>query len=164
MLPSTVQSEGEDSAPPSSYRRGKVVGVDHIPELVAWSRANLLAALPQAASWLSSGDVELVCGDGRTGWPSAAPFDVIHVGAAAPHLPRNLISQLAPRGRMICPVGPVGGLQSLMQVDKDASGVTTIKDIIGVQVRVCVHWEVGWKALACALAASRSCAPPLRAC
>lgn len=34
-----------------------------------------------------------------------APFDVIHVGAAAPTLPTALVDQLAKPGRMFIPVG-----------------------------------------------------------
>lgn len=40
-----------------------------------------------------------------------APFDAIHVGAAAESLPRKLIEQLKVGGVMIIPVGPDGGHQ-----------------------------------------------------
>ena len=45
-----------------------------------------------------------------------APFDVIHVGAAASEIPRALLAQLKVGGRMIVPVGPEGGAQDLVQV------------------------------------------------
>lgn len=50
-------------------------------------------------------NVQLRCGDGRLGWPEHAPFDVIVVAAASEEVPRELVRQLAPGGRMILPVG-----------------------------------------------------------
>lgn len=55
-------------------------------------------------------------GDGRNGYEEHAPYDIIHVGAAAPKTPDVLLSQLKPGGRLICPVGPQYGAQNLEQV------------------------------------------------
>lgn len=43
---------------------------------------------------LSSGRVQLRVGDGRLGVPEFGPYNAIHVGAAAHHLPQALIDQL----------------------------------------------------------------------
>ena len=40
----------------------------------------------------------VVLTDGRQGWPEFAPYDAIHVGAAAPEIPQPLIDQLKPGG------------------------------------------------------------------
>jgi protein-L-isoaspartate(D-aspartate) O-methyltransferase len=48
-------------------------------------------------------------GDGSLGWPPDAPYDGIIVTAAAPHAPQPLLDQLADRGRLVVPVGGVGG-------------------------------------------------------
>ena len=55
-------------------------------------------------------------GDGRKGYSQQAPYNAIHVGAAAPVAPKALIEQLANGGRLIVPVGPEGGEQYMMQV------------------------------------------------
>jgi protein-L-isoaspartate(D-aspartate) O-methyltransferase len=44
-------------------------------------------------------------GDGSLGWREEAPFDAILVTAAAPGVPPALIEQLAPKGRLVVPVG-----------------------------------------------------------
>jgi protein-L-isoaspartate(D-aspartate) O-methyltransferase len=64
----------------------------------------------------------------------AAPYDAIHVGAAAPTLPEALVEQLASPGRMFIPVGTES--QVILQVDKDEQGKVTQKELMGVMVRV----------------------------
>jgi hypothetical protein len=64
-----------------------------------------------------------------------APFDAIHVGAAAPSIPQALIDQLAQPGRMFIPVGEFS--QDIIQVDKDENGNVTQKELFGVMVRDC---------------------------
>ncbi|XP_063138121.1 protein-L-isoaspartate(D-aspartate) O-methyltransferase isoform X2 [Rattus norvegicus] len=64
---------------------GKVIGIDHIKELVDDSITNVKKDDPML---LSSGRVRLVVGDGRMGFAEEAPYDAIHVGAAAPVVPQ----------------------------------------------------------------------------
>jgi protein-L-isoaspartate(D-aspartate) O-methyltransferase len=46
-------------------------------------------------------------GDGTQGWPEAAPFDRIVIGAGAPQIPEALLkSQLTDGGIAVVPVGP----------------------------------------------------------
>ena len=112
--------------------KGKVVGIEHIPELVDWSLSNLRGdGLGEA---VDDGRIVMIAGDGRKGAPEHGPFDVIHVGAAAPRMPRELVEQLARPGRMFVPVGPDGGSQAVYQVDKDEQGNVTEKRLFGVMV------------------------------
>lgn len=60
-------------------------------------------------------------GDGYRGWPEQSPFDSIILTAAPPEIPQALIDQLAPRGRLVAPVGGRDD-QQLVIVDKDANG------------------------------------------
>ncbi len=69
-------------------------------------------------------NVEVRIGDGYLGWPEAAPFDAIMVTAAPDHVPRPLIEQLKPGGRMVIPVGPQLLGQDLLLIRKAADGRT----------------------------------------
>jgi protein-L-isoaspartate(D-aspartate) O-methyltransferase len=50
-------------------------------------------------------NIVITTGDGTLGLPSAAPFDVIIVAAAAPNMPPPLFEQLREGGRLVIPIG-----------------------------------------------------------
>src|SRR5258706_11599676 len=74
-----------------------VFAIELDPELAERAKLRLAA--------LGCANVELRSGDGRLGWPERAPFDAILVSAAAASVPPALEAQLAPRGRMVLPIG-----------------------------------------------------------
>ncbi|GFZ46155.1 LOW QUALITY PROTEIN: hypothetical protein JCM24511_04402 [Saitozyma sp. JCM 24511] len=76
----------------------QVVGIEHLQELVDLGKHNL--EKDKVPVGHGPGKVNVVLGDGRK-----APYQVIHVGAAAPHIPQELIDQLDSPGRMFIPVG-----------------------------------------------------------
>lgn len=116
----------------SDHTNGQVVGLDHIPELVDLAASNMRKS-DQGRKLLDNGAVKFVAADGRLGWKENAPYDAIHVGAAAETLHPVLIEQLHAPGRMFIPVdtetdgGLTGGLgssggQFIWIVDKKADG------------------------------------------
>ncbi|XP_010927553.1 protein-L-isoaspartate O-methyltransferase isoform X2 [Elaeis guineensis] len=109
--------------------QGRAVGVEHIPELVTSSIENIKKSA--VASLLNEGSLSVHVADGRLGWPDLAPYDAIHVGAAAPEIPQPLIEQLKPGGRMVIPVGTV--FQDLKVVDKKLDGSVKIRSETSVR-------------------------------
>jgi protein-L-isoaspartate(D-aspartate) O-methyltransferase len=62
------------------------------------------------------------CGDGYNGWPEYAPFDRIIITAAPPEIPKALIEQLKPEGKMVLPVGKF--YQELIVVTRTPKGIS----------------------------------------
>ena len=80
----------------------------------------------QAGATLKSlgyANVHVRAGDGYAGWPEQAPFDRIMVTAAPEEIPKPLVDQLGPGGRLVIPVGAQGETQWLTIVDRTTTGV-----------------------------------------
>lgn len=76
---------------------GHVYSVERIRELSLRARS--------ALDRLRIVNVALLVGDGTIGWGRYAPYDAILVTAGAPEMPKPLLEQLAPGGRMLVPLG-----------------------------------------------------------
>lgn len=110
---------------------GRVVGIDHIQGLIDLSHRNM-AKSAEGRSLLESGAVKFVKGDGRLGLPEEAPYDAIHVGAAASHHHQALVDQLKAPGRLFMPVEE-NGLQYIFVTDKKPDGSVQRKKLYGVR-------------------------------
>ncbi|KAH5706757.1 protein-L-isoaspartate O-methyltransferase [Parastagonospora nodorum] len=111
--------------------KGTVIGIDHIQPLVDMSIANLSKS-EVGKKMLETGQVKFVLGDGRKGWKEGAPYDAIHVGAAAAEHHAELTEQLKSPGRLFVPVAE-GGSQHIYIVDKKEDGSVEKKKLYGVQ-------------------------------
>ncbi|MDD5644075.1 MAG: protein-L-isoaspartate(D-aspartate) O-methyltransferase [bacterium] len=61
--------------------------------------------------------VKFKLGDGSLGWTEHAPYDIVIVTAAAPHIPKKLMIQIKENGRIVIPVGDPA-VQDLLLVRK----------------------------------------------
>jgi protein-L-isoaspartate(D-aspartate) O-methyltransferase len=78
-------------------------------------------------------NVDVVIGDGLSGWPVRAPFERIIVTAAAGEVPATLLDQLAPGGVMVVPVGKNVADQILLRIRKDEEGKITTQHLMNVR-------------------------------
>jgi len=113
----------------------RVVGIERQHELVEVARERMTR--------LGYNNVEIVEGDGTKGWPDEAPFDAILAAASGSHVPRPLVEQLAPDGRLVMPIGDPGWAQELVKVTKQEDGVLKQESLGGVRF-VPLIGEEGW--------------------
>jgi len=113
----------------------KVIGIERQHELVEIARERLRR--------LGYDKVEIVEGDGTMGWPVEAHYDAILAAASGSHVPRALIDQLAPGGRLVMPLGEPGWVQELVKVTKRADGTLKQENLGGVRF-VPLIGEEGW--------------------
>lgn len=95
----------------------QVYSIEIVPELAERAEATL--------SDLGYDQVHLYEGDGYYGVPEEAPFDAIIATAAPDHLPMPLVEQLSEDGRLVIPIGPVGGVQTLWKFVKEGGEIVS---------------------------------------
>jgi protein-L-isoaspartate(D-aspartate) O-methyltransferase len=99
-----------------------VFSVERIAGLAQRARETLAAA--------DIRNVTVLVGDGTLGWRPFAPYDAILVAAASPEIPRPLVEQLAPGGRMVIPLGDrANQTLTLVRREGDQLRTTTVADV-----------------------------------
>lgn len=91
----------------------QVFSIERIPQLAAAARTRI--------EGLGFTNVAIRAGDGTYGWRSYAPFDAILVTAGVGEIPRPLLDQVSPRGRMLIPIGDSSS-QALHRLTKTTDG------------------------------------------
>ena len=91
-----------------------VISIERHEELAKEARAKLTR--------LGYANITVITGDGTLGAAGNGPYDAIMVTAGGPRIPNHLLDQLAPGGRLVCPVG-TRELQTLEVVRRTPSGL-----------------------------------------
>jgi protein-L-isoaspartate(D-aspartate) O-methyltransferase len=99
----------------------RVVSIERVPRLAARARS--------ALDRLGVTNVVVHLGDGSLGRSAEAPYDGILVTAGGPEVPRPLLEQLAPEGRLVGPFGPRDA-QRLLRVRRMRDG-RAVRELIG---------------------------------
>ncbi len=101
----------------------RVYSLEIIPELARQAAKRL--------HLLGYDTVEVIASDGSFGLPEHAPYDGIIVTAAVPRIPKPLVEQLTPFGKMVIPVGHPHLPQELLLVEKFNNKITS-RNILSV--------------------------------
>jgi protein-L-isoaspartate(D-aspartate) O-methyltransferase len=113
----------------------RVFAIERHPELVAVARERIQR--------LGFSNVRIVEGDGSRGWAGEAPYDAILAAASGHHVPQPLVEQLAPRGRLVMPIGEPGAVQRLVKLTRGGDGAMREEDLGPVRF-VPLIGEEGW--------------------
>lgn len=112
-----------------------VIAVERIPDLAHLARDRL--------GRLGLGNVQVIEGDGTLGWTEGAPYDAIFAAASGREVPRSLLGQLKPGGRLVMPVGAPGSVQRLVVVTRDVGDRLEQRDLGAVRFVPLIGAE-GW--------------------
>ncbi len=115
---------------------GQVFALERIESLAEQAALNLARA--------GITNVHIRHADGTRGWAREAPFDAILVSAGAPHVPEDLLTQLAIGGRMVVPVGATQRAQELVRVTRTGKDSYQTEELADVRF-VPLIGEKGWE-------------------
>ena len=114
---------------------GEVFSIEVVPELAE--------AASSVLERLGYRNVQVRAGDGRDGWPDAAPFDAIIVTAGADEIPPALVEQLRTGGRLVIPVDAQWTGQDLFVAVKQEDGSLKKRRALSVIFVPLIHGDGG---------------------
>src|SRR5947199_5043016 len=97
-----------------------VVSIERHAGLAGRARANLAATCFR--------EVAVVVGDGSLGYPERPPYDCVMATAGAPRIPDAWPGQLAPRGRIVAPIGASAHGQVLVIATQGPEGRLDVRE------------------------------------
>jgi protein-L-isoaspartate(D-aspartate) O-methyltransferase len=103
----------------------EVFTVERIASLTESARSRLQA--------LGYHNVTVHLGDRTLGWQEHALYRAVVVTAGVPERPGEQLSQLAPQGRSVIPVGPTQHLQTLIRVRRGGRATSVARNSVGVR-------------------------------
>jgi len=115
---------------------GEVFAVERLEPLFRKGRDNLAR--------LGPANIHLKLGDGTDGWPELAPYEAIIVAAGGPRVPRPLLDQLSPGGRLVIPIGPTPAQQKLTLITKAGNTRAADRRTLGDCRFVALVGRHGW--------------------
>lgn len=118
-----------------SFIAQEVYTIERIPELAAKAE--------RLFQTLGYGNIHVKVDDGTLGWPEKGPFSAIIVTAGSPVMPKSLIDQLQPAGRLVIPIGDMYS-QELVRVRKSSTGKHSQEYLGGVRFVPLIGKE-GWE-------------------
>jgi protein-L-isoaspartate(D-aspartate) O-methyltransferase len=146
LMLDALELKGEDRALEIGSGSGYAAAVLSriVAEVFAVERLQVLVDVSrERVRRLGYENIEFLHADGTLGWPGHAPYDAILVSAGGPCVPRSLLRQLKPRGRLVMPVGRNMYCQELVRVRRVEEDRYEREPLGGVQFVPLVGSE-GW--------------------
>ena len=109
------------------YSRGKVIGIDVVPELINYSNNVINNSYGYLHTYKRN--FKILLKDGKLGYPSKIKkeiYDGIHIGAAGDTIPHYVLQQLKKGGKLVLPL-KIGNNHVYTIVTKDLEGNLSIE-------------------------------------
>lgn len=90
--------------------KGRVTTIELFPRLVEFAKKNIKNVKLK--------NIEVICGDGKLGYPENAPYDCSLINAACKEIPKPIIEQIKVGGRIVAPVENSFGEQTMIVAEK----------------------------------------------
>jgi protein-L-isoaspartate(D-aspartate) O-methyltransferase len=105
----------------------KVIAIEHVKELIHKSMHLLENSFPHLRN-----SVRFVLNDGRNGYSSEGPYDIIFIGGSVTEVPQTILDQLKKGGRLMASISSDNDSQKLVTIDKMSNGFIKKKTRIDV--------------------------------